>query len=108
MQDDLLSLILDGEYAKSRGILAEDIHEGKRTLMVLRTFWDDQVSDAAKKHLIDILDMNTTDETLIREAVSILEESGSIKYANDMAKDMVTQAWEELEVHLPENSDKSR
>jgi len=31
--------------------------------------------------LIDILDMHTDDETLLREAVGILENEGSIEYA---------------------------
>ena len=77
----MLSLDVDGEYAKARGIVAEDIHEGKRTLMVLRTLNDENFSAAKKERLLQILNMKTEDEQLLREAVDILQESGSIDSA---------------------------
>ena len=36
IQDDLIACVSD-EYAKERGIIGEDIHEGKRTLMVIHS-----------------------------------------------------------------------
>lgn len=44
------------EYAKERG-LGEDIHEGKRTLMVLNTYWNDNITPNKKERLIEILNM---------------------------------------------------
>ena len=70
------------DYAKERGTIGEDIHEGKRTLMVLHTCDEKNtlVSQAEKERLQEILDMQTLDETLIREAIDILHKSGSIEY----------------------------
>lgn len=35
IQDDLIALV-SKDYAKERGTIGEDIHEGKRTLMVIK------------------------------------------------------------------------
>ena len=43
IQDDLLS-VLSSSYAESRGILAEDIHEGKKTLMVINSTYGDTIN----------------------------------------------------------------
>lgn len=43
IQDDLISILSD-DYAKSRGILAEDIHEGKKSLMVINSYYGDKLS----------------------------------------------------------------
>ena len=47
IQDDLIA-VLSEEYAKERGIVGEDIHEGKRTLMVSNAYWNDALSDSDK------------------------------------------------------------
>lgn len=51
--------------------------------------------------------MRTDDENTIREAISILKESGSIKYAHRTAKTMLGEAWVKLENDLPSDSDVS-
>lgn len=43
IQDDLIAVTSE-DYAKERGLIGEDIHEGKRTLMVLNSFWSDKIS----------------------------------------------------------------
>ena len=50
--------------------------------------------------------MNTEDPTLLQEAIDILHESGSIKYAEKTAKDLLSKAWEELEPSLPPSDGK--
>ena len=77
--------MLSESYAESRGILAEDIHEGKKTLMVINSIEGNIITDRQKQRLVEILNMNTEDEGVIKEAISILKESGSIKYAHEMA-----------------------
>lgn len=62
------------EYAKERGI-GEDIHEGKRTLMVIHTM---SKNDAKSKRLNDILNLRTSDEKLLLEAIDILIKNGSV------------------------------
>ena len=44
IQDDLIS-VLSESYAESRGILAEDIHEGKKTLMVINSVHGNIISE---------------------------------------------------------------
>jgi geranylgeranyl diphosphate synthase type 3 len=36
IQDDIIALTSE-DYAKERGIIGEDVHEGKRTLMVIHS-----------------------------------------------------------------------
>ena len=50
IQDDLIAITSE-EYIKERG-LGEDIHEGKRTLMVLNTYWGDKITQKKKERLI--------------------------------------------------------
>ena len=89
IQDDLIALVSE-DYAKERGLIGEDIHEGKRTLMVLNSYWSQTLNEKQKKRLVKILDLNTTDSILLQEAIDILHESGSIKYSEQLAKDMLS------------------
>ena len=57
IQDDLIAVKSD-IYAKERGIVAEDIREGKRTLMVSYAYnSSDKISDQEKQRLLEILDL---------------------------------------------------
>lgn len=96
------------EYATSRGILAEDIHEGKKSLMVINSFYGDVLSQEKKDRLVEILNMKTEDEELIREACALLEESGSIEYAQNFSRQMIAEAWTNLKDGLPENTDRAK
>jgi geranylgeranyl pyrophosphate synthase len=40
--------------------------------------------------------MKTEEEKLLKEAIDILYESGSIQYAEKRAKDLMENAWNEL------------
>eukprot|EP01089_Gocevia_fonbrunei_P009137 TRINITY_DN210_c0_g1_i1.p1 TRINITY_DN210_c0_g1~~TRINITY_DN210_c0_g1_i1.p1 ORF type:complete len:399 (+),score=114.54 TRINITY_DN210_c0_g1_i1:39-1199(+) len=98
IQDDILNLVGD-KLAATKGQHGEDIHEGKRTLMVLHSF------DVAPKHeskrLEEILNAHPTDQKIIDEAIAIINKNGSIKFAAQKAKEIVTVAWKELEAVLP-------
>ena len=100
--------ILSEDYAKSRGILAEDIHEGKKSLMVINSFYGDKLSQEKKDRMVEILNMRTTDETLIKEAVGYLHESGSVDYAQKFARQMIADAWTDLKEGLPEDTENAR
>jgi len=39
---------------------------------------------------------------VLQEAIDILHESGSIKYASDLAKSMLEKAWKEVHPTIPE------
>lgn len=64
IQDDLIAVTSE-EYAKERGLIGEDIHEGKRTLMVLNSHWSENLSKVKKDRLVEILDMKTQDPKLL-------------------------------------------
>ena len=109
IQDDLIAVISE-DYVKERGILGEDIHEGKRTLMVINSCdpCNKRISDSKKQRLIEILNMRTTDELLLTEAIEILHQSGSITYAQDKAKHILISAWQNLEKSLPSGEGKNK
>ena len=87
--------------------MCEDIHEGKRTLIVSYAYYkSDSISDEQKARLLEILDMKTEDETLIREAIDIMKESGAIEYAEQRAKTMLEEAWSKVDKSLPDNEGK--
>ena len=108
IQDDLIALKSE-VYAKERGIVAEDIREGKRTLMVSHAYCkSDKITDQEKERLLEILDLQTEDEALLKEAVDIIFKSGAIEYSEMRAKQMLQDAWAQLETVLPENEGKAK
>ena len=52
--------------------------------------------------------MGTEDEGVIKEAISIMKESGSIRYAHEMAQLLVNKAWHKLEKDLPSDTEIAR
>ena len=52
--------------------------------------------------------MKTLEEPLLQEAIDILHESGSIKYAEQKARSLLEGAWSELESSLPEGEGKKK
>ena len=108
IQYDLIAIKSD-VYAKERGIVAEDIREGKRTLMVSHAYCkSDTITDQEKARLLEILDLQTEDEALLKEAVDIIYKSGAIEYSEMRAKHMLTEAWAQLETVIPENEGKAK
>ncbi|WP_290814111.1 polyprenyl synthetase family protein [Halovivax sp.] len=100
--DDVLdvehSLGRAGDFGKAFG---NDIREGKRTLLVLRAIEESDPEDARRLEEIVAADENTDEE--IREALTIIEESGSIEYARERALEMADRAREHVdEMDLPD------
>ncbi len=93
--DDILdvenSLGRAGEFGKEFG---NDVREGKKTLLVINAIAESDPADARRLEEILEADENTDEE--IREALSILEETGSIEYARDRALDLAAQAREHV------------
>ena len=52
--------------------------------------------------------MHTNDETLIKEAIAIMQETKSLDYARQVAKDIITDAWRDVESVLPETEAKGK
>ena len=74
--------------------------------MVLNSYWSSQLSKTKKDRLVEILDMKTLEEKILQEAIDILHESGSVKYAETKARNLLEGAWGELEPSLPEGEGK--
>ncbi len=101
IQDDILNLVGE-EFAKGKGV-GEDIHEGKRTLIVIHCLSKADKKDAMR--LREILSMRPTDQKVIDEAIAIILKYGSIEYAAQRAKEVVGGAWQEVEPQLkPSNA----
>ncbi len=93
IQDDVLNLVGE-EFQKGKGV-GEDIHEGKRTLLVL--FALKKANDADKARLQEILNAHPTDAATINEAIQLIQKYGAIDYARTKAKIIVREAWQNID-----------
>jgi geranylgeranyl pyrophosphate synthase len=98
IQDDILNLAGD-KFSELKG-LGEDIHEGKRTLMVLHCFEHATPEKAAR--LKAILNSHPSDQAVINEAIDIIKSTNSIAHAAKVARDIVAEAWKDVETSLPD------
>ena len=77
--DDLMNLV-PSTISKNKNKIGEDISEGKLTIMVLHSL---KGNFKNKERLKEILLMNTKDQSLIDEAIWIMNKNGSIKYSQN-------------------------
>ncbi len=94
IQDDILDLT-GKEFAEHKGGRGQDITEGKRTLMVIRTLKKADPHD--KEKLLEILKMHTSDQKLREDAINVMQKYGSIDYAKQFARNLVQQSWKEVD-----------
>ncbi|MCS7125972.1 MAG: polyprenyl synthetase family protein [Aigarchaeota archaeon] len=93
IQDDILNIVGDeSKYGKEIG---GDIKEGKRTLVVVRAL--KSLPKERADRLKEILNMRTGNPELIKEAITLIKESGSIEYARSFCNQLVSKAWSQLE-----------
>jgi len=105
IQDDILDL--KGEkFATKKGGLGKDITEGKRSLMVIHTLRKANAKD--RRRLMQILNMHTTDQELIDEAILLMEKYGAFQYAKHIATQIVKRSWEEIEGIIPQSGAKEK
>lgn len=96
IQDDLLDLTVPSEkLGKQRG---SDLIEDKRTLISLHA--REQGVDV--ESLVSADNIESVSESEINDAVDRLETTGSIEYARDVARDLITSGKDRLSV-LPES-----
>ncbi|NGM69253.1 polyprenyl synthetase family protein [Natronolimnobius sp. AArcel1] len=96
IQDDVLDLTVPSEkLGKQRG---SDLVENKQTLITVHA----REQGITIEDLVDTTDVDAVTEAEIDDAVSRLEAVGSISYANEMARDLVEQGKDRLEV-VPDN-----
>jgi len=103
IQDDILELT-ETNFKEKKGSIGGDIHEGKRTLIVIRTL--QVANEVDKKRLIEILDSHTTEEKVIEEALNIINKYDGIKYSKNKAEKLVESAWKKLDKQLPKSNAK--
>ena len=101
IMDDVLA-VEGADFRKMKGSFCDDIHEGKKTLMVIHSYYYGWKGD----RLMEILNMKTKDEELHREAVQILQEDEAIEFAKNAAKQTMVKAWRQIEDVLPEGEAK--
>ncbi|MEM0475680.1 MAG: polyprenyl synthetase family protein [Candidatus Norongarragalinales archaeon] len=89
IQDDVLN-VSSSSFGEMKGF-GEDIHEGKRTLLVIHAF---KVLPPQKaRRLRALLDSHPSDSRRIREAIALLREANAIEYAKAKAREIVSAAW---------------
>lgn len=103
IQDDILNLVGE-EFAKGKGV-GEDIHEGKRTIMVLHTL--NKANEKDKKRLLEILNQHPEDQKTIQEAIKIIQKYDGIEYGRKRAKELVEKSWKDVDGVLPESHAKN-
>ena len=96
IQDDILNLVGE-EFQKGKGV-GEDIHEGKRTLMVIHCLQKASAPD--KKRLLEILNAHPSDQKTINEAIKILQKYHCSGYARKKADSLISTAWKKLDSQL--------
>lgn len=101
IMDDVLAVESD-DYRKARGAYCEDIQEGKRTLMVIHSYFYGWKGD----RLLEILNMRTNDEEMHKEAIKILKEDEAVEFARNTAKQTMLKAWRAIDPILPESEAK--
>jgi geranylgeranyl pyrophosphate synthase len=90
IKDDLMN-IKPSSVSKSKGMVGEDIYEGKQSLMVLHGIKQTGKSQVKANRLMEIVNLRTKDETLIAEAIGIMDELGSVSYAEEKMKENYIQ-----------------
>ena len=107
IQDDILDIVSSGKdrekFGKSFG---NDIKEGKRTLMVIHAL--NKATETDRKRLMHILNSHTSDKKEVEECIDILTKYASIGYARQKAKQLVLDAWSEVEPLLKDSAAKRR
>jgi len=107
IQDDILDIILEEKEREKFGkSFGNDIKEGKRSLIVIHALKNANNEDGQK--LLGILNKHTEDSNEIKQAVEIINKYNSVKYAKNVAKKIVQDAWKQANKLLSESKAKER
>ncbi|NYZ77950.1 polyprenyl synthetase family protein [Candidatus Micrarchaeota archaeon] len=102
IQDDILNLVGE-KFGELKGV-GEDIHEGKRTLLVIHAL--KKLPPKEAKCLREILDSHPNDQKTINEAISLVKKSGAFEYSQEFSRKLVREAWSGAERVLKESESK--
>lgn len=100
--DDLINLQSE-EYAKGRSYLGEDISEGRKSLIIIRTV---NQNPAKAQRLVEILRMKTKDIGLVNEALEIIKSTDAFEYCKKRSESIVEDSWRKLDKLIPNSETK--
>jgi geranylgeranyl pyrophosphate synthase len=89
IEDDILNLT-ENDLSKNKGMLGEDIFEGKLTLLVIRAI--EKLNEVDSNRLREILFMKTKDQKLLSEAIELIKFGGGFEFAIEYCEKCVTEA----------------
>ncbi len=92
IQDDLLNLKATEEYGKK---WADDITEGKRTLMVVHAL--SNLDEKHRNELINILNSHSSNDDDKRRAIELIEQGGGIEYTENRLEEYFNQIDREMQ-----------
>lgn len=104
IQDDILN-ITKSELSDKKGF-GDDITEGKRSLPVIYAL--STLSKSQAKRLIKILLLHTNDQSLIEEAVGLINQAEGVEKAQKTMKKLFEDAWNELDPLIANSSKKDQ
>ena len=103
IQDDILELVGE-KFKEGKGSVGGDIHEGKRTLLVIKTL--EKASKDDRNRFLEILNSHPEDDKTILEAIEIIKKYGAIEYAKEKANSIVEEAWKKIDSILEDSEAK--
>jgi geranylgeranyl diphosphate synthase type I len=98
----ILDDILDFRRDKALKSVGSDIRQGKRTLIVLHALEQLGSDEGKRNELLDILGNNKASDDDVKRAINIMNECGSIDFAQSYATKYGKQALAKLDV-LPQS-----
>ncbi|MDJ0271074.1 MAG: polyprenyl synthetase family protein [Candidatus Caldarchaeum sp.] len=104
IQDDYLNIF--GDEARYGKEIGGDITEGKYTLMTVYALT--HLSSEKAKRLRQILHSHTSDKQELTEAINLIRESGADKYAREVMRRSVHEAWNRVEPLLSQTPAKTK
>ena len=104
IQDDYLNIF--GDEARYGKEIGGDITEGKYTLMTVYALT--HLSSGKAARLRQILQSHTSDKQELTEAINLIRESGADKYAREVMRRSVHEAWNRVEPLLSQTPAKTK
>lgn len=93
IRDDVLGIM--GEQERIRKPVGSDIRDGKLTLIVIYAL--NSASKKDRRNLLQILKEEGASESQVNEAISILNKTGAVNFAEAKAREIIDEAKSELE-----------
>lgn len=102
LQDDILGIV--GDEQKLGKPVGSDIREGKRTLIVLNSL--PRLNPDEQRFVLSTLGNRSAPQSDVRETIHLLETSGGVEYAKQLAQRYIDDALTHLDA-LPPSPQKS-